>query len=62
MSDESMMSIQEVASRLSVSERTVRRLVKAGAIQATNVGRQYRFEKQWIAEYVSVNKKGYSDE
>lgn len=60
--EKKMLTIGEVAERLSVSVHTVRRLVWDQKIRAANVGRQYRFEGQWIAEFVDNNTKGNSDE
>ena len=44
--DESFLTTEEVLEYLSVNQRTVYRLIKAGSIPAVRVGRQWRFRKR----------------
>jgi excisionase family DNA binding protein len=54
-----ILNIEEVADYLRVTERTVYRLVWQGALPAMKVGRQWRFEKeaidQWLHQKRSPN-------
>lgn len=45
------MTVAEVAGDLRVDESTVRRLIRAGQLPATRVGRQYRIAPADLAEY-----------
>ncbi|MDH5364769.1 MAG: response regulator [Dehalococcoidia bacterium] len=47
-----LMTVEEVARYLRVTERTIYRLLKQGEIQATKVGRQWRFDKASINEWI----------
>ena len=50
-----LMTVQEAADYLRVTEKTVYRLLKRGHIPATKVGRQWRFEKAAIDEWLHRN-------
>jgi excisionase family DNA binding protein len=60
--EKEMLSIKEVAAKLSVCDKTVRRLIKAGKIRSATVGRQYRLTEEWVLDFLTNNKKGNSDE
>lgn len=47
-----LMTVEEVARYLRVTERTIYRLLKRGDIPATRVGRQWRFERASIDEWL----------
>lgn len=47
-----IMTVEEVARYLRVTERTIYRLLKRGDIPATRVGRQWRFERAFINEWL----------
>ena len=49
---EPMMTIDEVAAYMQVSRFTVYRLVKEHAIPGTKIGRQWRFQKEDIDQWV----------
>ncbi len=53
-----LMTVEEVASYLRVTEKTVYRLLKQGRIPATKVGRQWRFDKNSIDEWLHQNSVG----
>lgn len=53
---EPMMTLKEVASFLSVSERTVRRLVVSGHFPCVHVGAQLRFIRSDVLRWVSARK------
>ncbi len=52
-----MLTIKEVAQFLSLSEKTIYRLVKTGTLPALKVGGQWRFEQKildaWVARSVN---------
>jgi len=53
-----LMTLQEVADYLRVTEKTVYRLLKRGRIPAVKVGRQWRFDKKSIDEWLHQNSVG----
>lgn len=50
-----LMTLEEVAYYLRVTEKTVHRLLKRGGIPATKVGHQWRFDKASINEWLHQN-------
>jgi excisionase family DNA binding protein len=47
-----MLTVQEVADRLAVSESTVIRLIESGEITAHRVGKQLRIAEEDLAAYL----------
>jgi excisionase family DNA binding protein len=47
-----LMTVEEVADYLRVTETTIYRLLKRGSISATKVGRQWRFDRASIDEWL----------
>ena len=54
--EERLYSLEEVAERLGVSERTVRRWVKAGDLPAYKPGREYRIKPADLEEFLEERK------
>lgn len=54
--EERLYSLEEVAERLGVSERTVRRWVKAGDLPAYKPGREYRIKPVDLDEFLEERK------
>ena len=50
-----LMTVQEVADYLRVTEKTIYRLLRQGKIPATKVGHQWRFDKTSINEWLQRN-------
>ena len=54
------MTIREVARYLSLSEKTVYRLIQAGKLPAAKIGGQWRFDQKmlddWVAEQANGNR------
>lgn len=50
-----MLSVKEIALRLSVSESTVRRLLANGELNAIRVGKQWRFQPDTVQ---NINNNG----
>ncbi len=53
-----LMTVEEVASYLRVTKKTVYRLLKQGRIPASKVGRQWRFDKKLIDEWLHRSSVG----
>ena len=53
-----LMTVEEVADYLRVTEKTIYRLLKQGKIPAVKVGRQWRFEKAKIDEWLHQSSVG----
>ena len=53
-----LMTVAEVADYLRVTEKTVYRLLRRGSIPATRVGRQWRFKKASIDEWLHKSSLG----
>lgn len=49
---ESLLTVQDVADRLKVSESTVRRLIDQGAIPIVRIGRQIRIRPEDVEKYI----------
>ena len=56
MTDQAM-TLEDVAKRLSVSERTVLRLLKNKEIKGYKVGHSWRFEPMDVEEYVEWQRR-----
>lgn len=53
-----LMTVEELARYLRVTEKTVYRLLKRGLIPATKVGHQWRFEKTSVDEWLRQSSVG----
>ena len=53
-----LMTVQELADYLRVTKKTIYRLLKQGRIPASKVGRQWRFKKAVIDEWLQLNPGG----
>jgi len=49
-------TIPDAAKRLSVSERTIRRLIERGELRAVRVGRVWRVPMEALRDYLSETK------
>jgi len=49
------LTVDELAQRLRVSERTIQRIVRRKEISAIRIGRQWRFRHEWIDEWLAKN-------
>ncbi len=58
MKDEAFLTTEEVLEYLQVNLRTVYRLIKAGKIPAVRVGRQWRFRKSDIDDWLLSQSQG----
>jgi two-component system response regulator (stage 0 sporulation protein F) len=53
-----LMTLEEVADYLRVTEKTIYRLLEKGSIPATKIGHQWRFDKASIDEWIQRNSVG----
>jgi len=53
-----LMTVEEVADYLRVTKKTIYRLLERGTIPATKVGRQWRFDRSLIDEWLHQNSVG----
>ena len=51
-SEDRLLTVREVAARMRVSNMTVYRLIQAGDLRATRVGRSYRLRQADIDSYL----------
>ena len=56
MSQDQLLTLQQVADRLQVSMSTVRRLVDAGKLKAIKIGRNLRVRPEDLAKYIEEAK------
>ena len=52
-SEDRLLTVREVAARMRVSNMTVYRLIQAGDLRATRVGRSYRLREGDVDSYLS---------
>lgn len=57
MSQDQLLTLQQVADRLQVSMSTVRRLVDAGKLKAIRIGRNLRVRPEDLAAYIEEAKQ-----
>lgn len=57
MSQDQLLTLQQVADRLQVSMSTVRRLVDAGKLKTVRIGRNLRVRPEDLAAYIEDAKK-----
>jgi len=56
MSQDQLLTLQQVADRLQVSMSTVRRLVDAGKLKAVRIGRNLRVRPEDLSKYIEGAK------
>lgn len=56
-----LLTVEDVAKILNVSDRTVRRLCDREELPHIYIGSQLRFEKTDLENYLKTNKKGVSN-
>lgn len=48
-------TVEELAKNLKVSARTIQRIIHRKQIPAIRIGRQWRFRKEWVDEWLENN-------
>jgi len=59
MSKNDFLTVSEVAKLLRVSDETVYRLCRRGALKASRAGIQWRIKRSTVDEYLSREQGGY---
>lgn len=52
-----MLTSDQVAQELGVCQRTVYRLCRAGRIEHTRLGTEYRFKAEWVEAFINRKKR-----
>lgn len=55
---EQLLTVTELAERLQLSEKTIRRMIAGGRLPCVRLGRQLRFSTSDIVRWVSARKEG----
>ena len=58
---ENLLTFKEVQDRLSISQATLFKLVKARKIEAYRVGTQWRFSEEQVQKYLDRNRQEAND-
>ena len=48
-------TVEELAKMLKVSPRTIQRIIHRKQLPAIRIGRQWRFQKEWVDEWLEKN-------
>ena len=59
---ERVLTLEQVAELLDVSERTIMRQIKAGKLKAFKVGKSWRFREEAIEEYIKNQEESASQD
>ncbi|NQU42392.1 helix-turn-helix domain-containing protein [bacterium] len=60
MATEDFLTVEEMAEMLKVNPRTIQRLVNRKELPAVRVGKQWRFRREWVEEWLdkqTVNRE-----
>jgi excisionase family DNA binding protein len=52
---EEFFTVEELADLLKVHPRTIQRIIQRKEMPAVRVGRQWRFRREWVAEWIEKN-------
>jgi excisionase family DNA binding protein len=56
LAPEQLLTVSEVAGRLAVSEKTIRRWIAAGSLPAVRLGRLVRVSSKLLIEFIQLNE------
>lgn len=62
LGEDRLWTVAEVAQQMRVSNMTVYRLIKSGALPALRVGKNYRIRGKDLAAYLEASTTGQADE
>ena len=57
-----MLTTQEVAKRLNLSEKTIRNLIDSGELEAFKFGRVYRVSEENLIKYIEKSKTNQNEQ
>lgn len=49
---EKLLTLQDVIKMLSVSDKTLRKIMREGKLKFQRVGREFRFREQWVIDFL----------
>ena len=55
--DEKIYTVQEVAARLRIDTRTVRKWIRAGELTAIDIGREYRIRESSLQDFIQRKER-----
>jgi excisionase family DNA binding protein len=50
--DDRLLRLSEVAERMQVSEKTVRKLTLKKGLRYVRIGRELRFKREWVEDFI----------
>ena len=53
--DDHYVTVEELAETLKVNVRTIQRIVHRKELPAIRVGRQWRFRREWVSDWLEKN-------
>lgn len=59
--ENAFLTVEELAEQLKVSARTIQRVIDRKELPAIRIGRQWRFRREWVDEWLerqTVGKQG----
>lgn len=59
--DMDLYSVEELADKLNLAERTVRKLLREGEIKGRKLGKRWYVSGEWLREYFSDTEAEYQD-
>lgn len=60
--DNKLLTVDEAATFLQISPRSLYEWCRSGEIKFTKIGRQIRFRTSWLLEYAEENSNGFEQE
>jgi excisionase family DNA binding protein len=60
MSDEPLLTLKDVCNILNCGPRSVSRLVTTKKLQNILMGREHRFKRQWVDQFIAESPRGLS--
>jgi excisionase family DNA binding protein len=55
--DEKIYTVQEVANRLRIDTRTVRKWIRSGELAAIDIGREYRIRESSLQDFIQRKER-----
>ncbi|HEY7416852.1 MAG TPA: helix-turn-helix domain-containing protein [Ktedonobacteraceae bacterium] len=55
--EQKLHTVKDIAARLKVSDKTVRRWLNSGQIEAIHLGRQLRFEEREVKRFIDLRRR-----
>ena len=62
MLDDEFLTVEELAKKLKVNPRTIQRLIERKELPAIRIGKQWRFRRETVTEWLESNTVNKADE